>query len=67
VTRVDEIERALAGIPHVAVNSTLSIYRKAKAGFTPTPESLAEFRKFVSATDLFKKQGLIGDRYLAIP
>jgi predicted RND superfamily exporter protein len=66
VTRVDEIERALDGIPHVAVNSTLSIYRKAKAGFTPTPESLAAFRSFVSGTDLFRKQGLIGDRYIAI-
>jgi predicted RND superfamily exporter protein len=66
VTRVDEIERALAGIPHVAVNSTLSIYRKAKAGFEPTPESLTAFRAFVSRTDLFRKQGLIGDRYLAI-
>jgi len=66
VTRVDEIERALAGIPHVAVNSTLSIYRKAKAGFEPTTESLAAFRAFVSGTDLFRKQGLIGDRYIAI-
>jgi predicted RND superfamily exporter protein len=66
VTRVDEIERALAGIPHVAVNSTLSIYRKAKAGFEPTPESLAAFRAFVTGTDLFRKQGLVGDRYLAI-
>jgi hypothetical protein len=66
VTRVDEIERTLDGIPHVAVNSTLSIYRKAKAGFTPTPESLAAFRSFVSGTDLFRKQGLIGDRYIAI-
>jgi hypothetical protein len=66
VARVDEIERALAGIPHVAVNSTLSIYRKAKAGFEPTPESLAAFRAFVSGTDLFRKQGLVGDHYLAI-
>jgi predicted RND superfamily exporter protein len=66
VTRVDEIERALAGIPHVAVNSTLSIYRKAKAGFEPTPESLAAFKQFVLGTDLFRKQGLVGDHYLAV-
>jgi uncharacterized protein len=66
VTRVDAIERALAGIPQVGVNSTLSIYRKAKAGFEPTPESLAAFRSFVTGTELFRKQGLIGDRYLAI-
>ena len=66
VTRVDEIERALSRIPRVQVNSTLSIFRKAKAGFEPTPENLAAFRQFVSGTDLFKKQGLVGDRYLAI-
>ncbi|MCC6850242.1 MAG: MMPL family transporter [Deltaproteobacteria bacterium] len=66
VARVDEIEQALAGIDHVAVNSTLSIYRRARAGFEPTPENLAAFRAFVSGTDLFKKQGLVGDRYLAI-
>jgi len=66
VKRVDEIERALAGIPHVAVNSALSIYRKAKAGFDPTPENLAAFRAFASGTDLFRKQGLVGERYLAV-
>ncbi len=66
VTRVDEIERALAGIEHVAVNSTLSIYRRAKAGFEPTPESLSAFRAFVTGTDLFRKQGLVGDHYLAV-
>ena len=66
VTRVDEIERALVGIPHVAVNSTLSIFRKAKAGFEPTPENLAAFRAFVTGTDLFRKQGLVSDRYLAV-
>ena len=30
---VDAIERALAGIPHVAANSALSIFRRARAGF----------------------------------
>src|SRR5687767_1370320 len=44
VKRVDEIERALSRIPRVQVNSTLSIFRKAKAGFEPTPENLAAFR-----------------------
>jgi uncharacterized protein len=66
VTRVDQIERALEPIPNVAVNSSLSIFRKAKAGFEPTPENLEAFRTFVSGTELFKKQGLVGTRYLAI-
>jgi predicted RND superfamily exporter protein len=66
IERVDRIERALQGIPGVTANSALSIYRRAKAGFTPTPEQIESFRKFASGTELFRRQGLIGDHYLAI-
>jgi hypothetical protein len=64
--RLDKIERALKDVPRVEANSALSIFRRAKAGFEPTPESAAAFRAFVTGTDLFKKQGLAGDGYLAI-
>lgn len=64
--RVDKMERAIAKIERVQVNSALSVFRRAKAGFEPTPEQIAAFRKFVTGTDLMKKQGLAGDRYLAI-
>ncbi len=66
VSRVDAIERALATIPSISANSALSTFRRARAGFTPTDESVAAFRAFVSGTDLFRKQGLVGDRFLAI-
>ena len=64
--RVDRIERGIAAVPRTAVNSALSIYRRAKAGFKPTPESAAAFKKFVTGTDLLRKQGVVGDHFLAI-
>ncbi|MFN2427661.1 MAG: RND family transporter [Candidatus Binatia bacterium] len=66
VKRVDEVERALAGIPGTSANSALSIFRRAKAGFDATPEQCDAFRKFVSGTDLLRKQGLVGPDFLAI-
>ncbi len=66
VRRVDEVERAIRDIPGVTANSALSIFRRARAGFEATPEQCEAFRKFVSGTDLLRKQGLVGDRFLAI-
>lgn len=66
VAKVDEVERAIAGVPGISANSVLSIFRRAKAGFRATPEELDSFRRFASETDLFRKQGLIGDHFLAI-
>lgn len=66
LARVDRIEQAVAAVPHVQLNSALSTYRRAKAGFTPTPEQSDAFRKFVAGTDIFVKQGLAGPRFLAL-
>jgi predicted RND superfamily exporter protein len=66
VARVDRIERALQNVPGVSANSALSIYRRARAGFRATPEEIEGFRRFATGTDLFRKQGLIGDHTLAI-
>jgi len=64
--QVDRIERAVAAVPGTSVNSALSVFRRAKAGFTSTPEQAERFREFVSDTDLFRHQGLVGDGFLAI-
>ncbi|HXC51058.1 MAG TPA: MMPL family transporter [Candidatus Limnocylindrales bacterium] len=66
IAKIDAVERALADIPAATSNSALSMYRRAKAGFEPTPEQCEAFRKFVSGTDLLRKQGLVGDHFLAI-
>ncbi|HBZ72719.1 MAG TPA: hypothetical protein DEP35_24480, partial [Deltaproteobacteria bacterium] len=64
--RVDRIERAVAAVPGVTVNSALSTFRRARAGFSPTAQEAEEFRHFVSGTDLFRRQGLVGNDFLAI-
>jgi predicted RND superfamily exporter protein len=64
--RLDALERRLAGIPKVQVNSALSAYRRAKGGFDPTPEGAEAFQKFAVGTTLFREQGLVGDRSLAM-
>ncbi len=66
IERVDLIERRLAAVPRVSANSALSVYRRAKAGFEPTPEQIASFRSFATGTDLFRRQGLVSDHYIAI-
>jgi predicted RND superfamily exporter protein len=66
IERVDRIERALHDVPRVRANSALSVYRRARAGFDPSPDQIDAFRRFVTGTELFRRQGLVGDRYLAI-
>ena len=66
VGKVDALERAIQASPRVTTNSVLSVYRRAKAGFEPTPEVLAAFRQFANGTDQFRRQGLIGEHYIAV-
>lgn len=66
IARVDRIERSLRGVSHVTANSALSVFRRARAGFEPTAAEIEAFRRFVMGTDLFRKQGLVGDHSLAI-
>ena len=70
VERVDRIERAVQSVPRVTTNSALSVFRRAK-GITQQseplkPQQIEEFRQFVAGTDLFRRQGLVGDHFLAI-
>lgn len=64
--RLDKIEAALNAVPRVHASSALSIYRRAKAGFSATPAEAAGFRAFATGTSLLRKQGLIGDQFLSI-
>ena len=66
VAQVDALERAIQANPRITTNSLLSVYRRARAGFEPTPEQLAAFRQFATGTDLFRRQGLIGPHYIAL-
>src|SRR5215813_7145136 len=51
VSKLDALERAIQGNTRVTTNSLLSVYRRAKAGFEPTPEGIAAFRQFAMGTD----------------
>lgn len=64
--RIDDLEQRLRKLPRVSVNSALSIYRRAKAGFSATDPESADFKKFATGTQLFRKQGLVGDHFLSI-
>jgi uncharacterized protein len=63
---LDRLERALAAVPRVQASSAISIFRRARAGFEATPEQATAFRQFVSGTDLLRRQGLVGDGFLAV-
>ena len=64
--RIDKAEKAFAEIKGLDATSAIGIYRRAKAGFSATPEQIAAFKTFATKTDLFKKQGLVGDDFLAL-
>ncbi|MGH8518623.1 MAG: MMPL family transporter, partial [Panacagrimonas sp.] len=66
ITKLDALERAIQSNPRVTTNSVLSVYRRAKAGFEPTPESLTALRQFATGTDQFRRQGLLGSGYIAL-
>lgn len=67
VQRLDEVERALNKLPRVNANSALAIFRRARAGVTIDAAQAEAFRAFTTGSDLFKKQGIVGKRFLAIP
>jgi predicted RND superfamily exporter protein len=65
--RFDEVETAVGKVPHVAANSGLSIFKRVKGGFEATPQGAAAFKKFVTGSELFRKQGLWAPHMLALP
>jgi hypothetical protein len=50
----------------VDASSALSVFRQIHPDFEPTPEQAESFRRLTGGTDLFRRQGLVGDRHLAI-
>ncbi|HSB21187.1 MAG TPA: MMPL family transporter [Anaeromyxobacteraceae bacterium] len=61
------IAAELRRIPRVSVFSALEVYRRARPGFRPADPGEAEaFRRFATGTDLFRRQGLVGERFLGM-
>ncbi|HET6922890.1 MAG TPA: MMPL family transporter, partial [Anaeromyxobacteraceae bacterium] len=57
---------ALRGIPRVTPFSALDLFRRARPGVTPGEEGARAFRAFATGTDLFRRQGLWGERFQGV-
>src|SRR5579871_3385551 len=64
LARFDRLEHELQTVPRIEENSVLTVYRRARAGFSATPDEARRLREFATGTDLFRKQGMIGDHFL---
>ncbi len=59
-------EAALRAVPGITPVSALDVYRRAHAAFAPDAAGAAAFRRFATGAELFRRQGLVGDRFLGI-
>ena len=60
---VDAVAAAARRVQGVTVYSPLDVYRQVHPGFAPTPEGIAGLRSFIESADLFRRQGLAGERH----
>ena len=61
LARVEAAERELRGLPRVSAFSVLDAIRRARPGAPPD-----ELRRLATGTQLFRKQGLLGERFLSV-
>jgi predicted RND superfamily exporter protein len=62
----DQLEHKLAKIPQVGAHSLLDLYRRTDASGEISAAEAGRLRKFATGTTLFRRAGLLGDRYLGI-
>ncbi|MCX5731980.1 MAG: hypothetical protein NTY18_11675, partial [Deltaproteobacteria bacterium] len=60
------LEERLGKVPGVHPVSALDIFRRVQPGFTPDAASAAAFKKFATGTDILRRQGLVGDRFIGV-
>jgi hypothetical protein len=60
------VESDLAKIPHVEAHSLLTLYRHGGSAQQISAAEAAKLRTFATGTQLFRRSGLLGDRYLGI-
>ncbi len=61
-----DLEERLAKVPGVHPVSAIDIYRRVQPGFQPDAASAEAFKKFATGTDILRRQGLLGDRFLGV-
>jgi uncharacterized protein len=62
----DRLEHVLAGIAQVQPHSLLDLYRHGGSAGEITPDEAGRLRTFATGTTLFRRAGLLGERYLGI-
>src|SRR5579863_6285524 len=62
----DRLERELAKIPQVEAHSLLDLYRRGAPSGEIGPAEAGRLRTFATGAPLFRRAGLLGDRYLGI-
>jgi len=63
LAEVEAAGAALKAIPGVVPYTALDVYRRARPGFTPDAAGAEAYRAFATGTDLFRRQGLVGERF----
>jgi predicted RND superfamily exporter protein len=61
IARLDAAKLALRGVPHVGTFAILDALRRARPA-----ASAAELARLARGTDFFRRQGLVGDRFLTL-
>src|SRR5207253_6927309 len=61
LARIEAAERELRAVPRVGAFSVLDAIRRARPGAGPD-----ELRRLATGTQFFRKQGLLGDRFLSV-
>jgi hypothetical protein len=62
----DRLEHELAGIPQVEAHSLIDLYRHGSSATEIGPDEAGRLRTFATGTNLFRRAGLLGDRYFGI-
>jgi uncharacterized protein len=62
----DRLEQQLAKIPQVEAHSLLDLYRRGASAGEISAAEAGHLRTFATGTPMFRRAGLLGDRYLGI-
>lgn len=63
---LERLERELDAIDGVDAFSIATIWRRSRPGAGSPADDIEEFRRIILGHDFFRRQGLLGDRFLAI-
>ncbi len=66
LTDLERLESELSALRGVDAYSIATVWRRSRPGAGSPVDNLEAFRKTVGGTDFFRRQGLVGDGFLAI-